>query len=152
MNRGLKIAVTVAVIVVLVAAFFVYDTTLKGSAPPNGTITVRDSLGRNVTFNHTLTRIVSIDPSATATLYALGGYHDLVGGSILEIGCGPGFFTLPLVKLQNGRDNDAWRSDRNSEKRVTDQSVDEPVSSCDQSERELIVQSGQKLTLRQTRL
>ena len=47
MDRRLKIAVTIAVIVVLVASFFVYDTTLKGSAPSNGTITVRDSLGRN---------------------------------------------------------------------------------------------------------
>jgi ubiquinone/menaquinone biosynthesis C-methylase UbiE len=32
----------------------------------------------------------------------VSGIGDL-GGSILEIGCGPGFFTLPLVKLQNGR-------------------------------------------------
>jgi ubiquinone/menaquinone biosynthesis C-methylase UbiE len=31
----------------------------------------------------------------------VSGIGDLKG-SILEIGCGPGFFTLPLVKLQNG--------------------------------------------------
>jgi|YelNatPaOPRAMG01_1025707.scaffolds.fasta_scaffold00236_31 iron complex transport system substrate-binding protein len=95
MDRRLKIAITAAVIVILVAAFFIYDTSQKQSAPSNGTITVRDSLGRNVTFNHTLTRIVSIDPSATATLYALGAYHDLVGGN--QFDCYPPNETIPDV-------------------------------------------------------
>jgi iron complex transport system substrate-binding protein len=94
-DRRLKIALSVAVIVVLVAAFFVYDAAQKGPVTSSGTITVRDSLGRNVTFNHTLTRIVSIDPSATAALYALGAYHDLVGGN--QFDCYPPNESLPDV-------------------------------------------------------
>lgn len=95
MDRKLKIALTVAVIIVLVASFFVYDTTQKTAAPASGPITVHDSLGRAVTFNHTVTRIVSIDPSATATLYALGAYHDLVGGN--QFDCYPPNESLPDV-------------------------------------------------------
>ena len=37
-----------------------------------------DILGQKFTFNSTLTRIVSLDPSATAVLYALGAYKDVV--------------------------------------------------------------------------
>ncbi|EQD37789.1 periplasmic binding protein, partial [mine drainage metagenome] len=44
----------------------------------NGKISVTDILGQQFTFNSTLTRIVSFDPSATSLLYALGAYKDVV--------------------------------------------------------------------------
>ena len=91
------ILVTVIVAIVLVGSFLAYTEVSKKTVSPSSTgkITVKDSLGRTVTFNHTLTRIISIDPSATATLYALGAYKDLVGGN--EFDCYPPNESLPNV-------------------------------------------------------
>ncbi len=105
MERKLKIALTAAVVIILVAGFFVYEGVQKAPSPVNGKISVRDSLGRNVTFNGTVTRIVSIDPSATATLYALGAYKDLVGGN--EFDCYPPNESLPNLGSSYGIDVEA---------------------------------------------
>lgn len=71
----------VIMVLVVIGGSSVYAFHYEKTASHNGSITITDSLGRTFTFNHTLTRIVSIDPSATATLYALGAYGDLVGGN-----------------------------------------------------------------------
>lgn len=91
MNTQKKIAAVLIVFVLLGVGLFTYSYLPHRS----GAIRVTDSLGDNLTFNHTLTRIVSVDPSATATLYALGAYNDLVGGNSFD--SYPPNATLPNV-------------------------------------------------------
>ncbi len=92
MKTHLRIYAAAIVLILLCTSLIVYAE-LPG--PTNSTITVRDSNGDTLTFNHTLTRIVSVDPSATATLYALGAYGDLVGGNAFD--SYPPNSTLPNV-------------------------------------------------------
>lgn len=60
------------------------NTAAINSARAAGPIKVTDSLNRTFSFSGPVTRIVSIDPAATATLYALGAYRDIVGGNSLD--------------------------------------------------------------------
>ncbi len=80
MNGNLKILTAVVVAIALVGSgitIFHYDN----SAKKDGVI-----INVNTGYNGTqpLTRIVSLDPSATATIYALGAYSTLVGGTIYD--------------------------------------------------------------------
>lgn len=66
------------------------------SPPPNlKVIKVTDSAGRTFYFPGPVERIVSLDPSATATLYAIGAYKYMVGGN--EFDTYPPNETLPNV-------------------------------------------------------
>ncbi|MHB8396414.1 MAG: ABC transporter substrate-binding protein [Thermoplasmataceae archaeon] len=89
------IAVLVAVIMVSTAGFYFISISSGSGSAHSGPIKVTDSLNRTLYFNHTVTRIVSIDPAATATLYALGAYKDLVGGNAFD--SYPPNDTLPSV-------------------------------------------------------
>ncbi len=96
MKDSVKIIVSVILAVLLIGSILTYSLYIRTpKQASSGNITVTDSLGRNVSFNSTVTRIVSIDPSATATLYALGAYHDLVGGNAFN--CYPPNEKLPNV-------------------------------------------------------
>lgn len=86
-----KITAVVFAIILLSIGLFAYEVTGHHTS----TITATDSFGHTVTFNHTVTRIISVDPSATATLYALGAYKDLVGGNAYD--AYPPNSTLPNV-------------------------------------------------------
>lgn len=91
-----KMWALVAAIIVVTSGLIVIGAETQNLASKSpGKITVTDSLGRTFTFNHTLTRIVSLDPSATATLYAIGAYKDMVGGN--EFDCYPPNESLPNV-------------------------------------------------------
>ena len=88
-------ALVAAIIIVTSALISVGVVTQHSDSAPAGKITVTDSLGRTFTFQHPVTRIVSLDPSATAILYALGSYKYLVGGN--EYDCYPPHETVPNV-------------------------------------------------------
>ncbi len=75
--------------VVTVSALAYYEHTGSSKKGQELTLSTGDSLGFNVT------RVVSLDPAATATLYALGAYGDIVGGS--AYGSYPPNSTLPVV-------------------------------------------------------
>ncbi len=96
----------ILIALVLVGGTAAYILAQRGSfATPadNGSghnITVTDSLGRTFTFNGTLTRIVSDDPAATATLYSLGALKDVVGGNVFD--SYPPNDTLPNVANSYG--------------------------------------------------
>ena len=78
--KGRTKIVAVIVIVALIAGGVLatgYGRTIRSHS--TGSITITDGQNRTYTFQEPLTRIVSLDPAATATFYALGAYHDLVG-------------------------------------------------------------------------
>lgn len=78
-GNKIKVLISVAVVVVVIISAIGYAEYVKPSqASGSGKITVTDILGQKFTFNSTLTRIVSLDPSATAVLYALGAYKDVI--------------------------------------------------------------------------
>jgi iron complex transport system substrate-binding protein len=75
MNRNTKIIAAVALAIVIVGGGYgIYHLEVKAKGQM---ITIET--GDNLTAP--LTRIVSLDPAATATLYALGAYKYLVGGN-----------------------------------------------------------------------
>lgn len=77
MKKNVKVGITVVVVIALILgglAIYYEDT----SAKKKGEIITINS---EVALPHKLTRIVSLDPAATATLYALGAYGDIVGGN-----------------------------------------------------------------------
>ena len=77
MNNRLKIVIAVVVVLaVVVGGFVIYHEDATGKA--KGEI-ITITTGDNIPYK--LTRIVSLDPAATATIYALGAYNDLVGGN-----------------------------------------------------------------------
>ena len=71
-----KIMAISVVVVVIVAGLIVYDA--YESHPAKG---IRIGVNTNNINGVKLTRIVSLDPAATTTLYALGAYKYLVGGN-----------------------------------------------------------------------
>ncbi|MHB8361329.1 MAG: ABC transporter substrate-binding protein [Thermoplasmataceae archaeon] len=83
-----KAIISILLVVIVIASAVSYEgyTALNNLSKGNinntsasrGEINVTDILGQQFTFNSTLTRIVSFDPSATALLYALGAYKDVV--------------------------------------------------------------------------
>lgn len=80
MNRTNKSIIAIVVVLVLLGGgigYIHYASTLKGKG---------EFLTVQTGYNSTtpLTRIVSLDPGATATIYALGAYKDLVGGSAYD--------------------------------------------------------------------
>ncbi len=79
-GNKIKVLISIAVVVVVIISAIGYAEYVKPSqASGSGKITVTDILGQKFTFNSTLTRIVSLDPSATAVLYALGACsHGLI--------------------------------------------------------------------------
>ncbi|MEM0136015.1 MAG: ABC transporter substrate-binding protein [Thermoplasmatales archaeon] len=77
MNNRLKIIIAVIVaFAVIIGGVVVYYENLPGKA--KGEIITLDT-GYHLT--NKFTRIISLDPAATATLYALGAYSYLVGGN-----------------------------------------------------------------------
>lgn len=78
MNVRIIIAVIIAIVVVI-SAFAYYEHT--NSTPPKGQVM---SLKTGDNLSQPATRIVSLDPAATSTLYALGAYGDIVGGSAYD--------------------------------------------------------------------
>jgi iron complex transport system substrate-binding protein len=79
-DRRMKAIIVVIIVVLGALSVFGYVTSTS-HANSSGPIKVTDSLGRTFVFQKPVTRIVSLDPSATATLYALGAIKDLVGGN-----------------------------------------------------------------------
>lgn len=79
--RSGAIVLIVAILVVSGVGFYYVQSSGHGQESSTGPIKVTDSLNRTFYFQSPVTRIVSIDPAATATLYALGAYKDLVGGN-----------------------------------------------------------------------
>lgn len=91
MNRELKIVVSVVVVAVLLLSGFGYYEATQHHGSKGVIITL--SSGDNLSSS--LTRIVSLDPAATATLYALGAYRYVVGGS--QYDSYPSNSTVPVV-------------------------------------------------------
>lgn len=91
MNRTNKTVVAIIVVIVLLIGgigYFHYAANLKGKG-----VIMTVQTGYNSTVP--LTRIVSLDPGATATIYGLGAYKDLVGGNSHDLY--PPNETLPNV-------------------------------------------------------
>src|SRR5687767_15694883 len=61
------------------AAALVTLALLAAAPPGTDALTLRDMLGRDVTLPASPARIVSLVPSVTEVMYALGGQHLLVG-------------------------------------------------------------------------
>ncbi len=77
MNSRLKIVIAVVVaLAVVLGSVIIYHEDVAGKV--KGEI-ITINTGDNLPLK--LTRIVSLDPAATATLYALGAYKNLVGGN-----------------------------------------------------------------------
>ena len=77
MNSHLKIGIAVVVVLaVVVGGVVIYHE--NTAAKVKGEI-ITINTGDNL--QHKLTKIVSLDPAATATLYALGAYNYIVGGN-----------------------------------------------------------------------
>lgn len=91
MNREVKIVISVIIVAVLALSSFGYYET-SGHTTQKGKVI---SLSTGDVLNSTVDRIVSLDPAATATLYALGAYGDLVGVS--PNAAYPVNITLPVV-------------------------------------------------------
>ncbi|WP_393970731.1 ABC transporter substrate-binding protein [Oxyplasma meridianum] len=80
MNRQNKTIIAIVVVLVLLGSglgYIHYASNLKGKG-----VILTIQTGYN--SSTPLTRIVSLDPAATATLYALGSYKDLVGGNAYD--------------------------------------------------------------------
>ena len=78
-SKNVKVIVSIFVIAAVIISAVGYVEYVAPRNVTNGKLTVTDIIGQTFTFNSTLTRIVSLDPSATAVLYALGAYKDVVG-------------------------------------------------------------------------
>ena len=75
MNRTMKIALSVVIAIIIVGGGYgIYHEATKG----RGQI-INISTGYNLTAP--LSRIVSLDPAATATIYTIGAFKTLVGGN-----------------------------------------------------------------------
>ncbi|MCL4314441.1 MAG: ABC transporter substrate-binding protein [Candidatus Thermoplasmatota archaeon] len=91
------IAILIAAVMIvaglsLYAAYLPHNSTQPSSASIHE-IKIVDAAGNTFYFFKPVTRIVSLDPSATATLYAIGAYKYLVGGN--EFDSYPPNETLP---------------------------------------------------------
>lgn len=91
MRGNLKAMVAVILAAVIVLGAFGYYEISAGKQVKGQEITL--STGDNLT--QSMTRIVSLDPAATATLYALGAYKDIVGGNVYD--SYPPNETVPIV-------------------------------------------------------
>ncbi len=91
MNRTNKTVIAIVVVLLLLGGgigYIHYASDLKGKG-----VILTVQTGYNSTTP--LTRIVSLDPGATATIYGLGAYKDLVGGNCYDVY--PPNETLPNV-------------------------------------------------------
>jgi len=84
MNKSVLIAVVVVVVVVIAGVLAATQLRIGSNMSSNNTssyypITIKDASGRNVTITSPPTRIVSLAPSDTQILVALGLGKDLVG-------------------------------------------------------------------------
>lgn len=109
MNKQGKLAAVIIALIIVGGplVYFTYQNYFPapvGNQNHTGNITITDSLGRTFTFTSPVKRIVSIDPAATATLYALGAYSDLVGGNSLD--SYPPNATIPNVGNSYGIDTE----------------------------------------------
>ncbi len=81
MNRTNKTVIAIVVVLLLLGGgigYIHYASGLKGKG-----VILTVQTGYNSTTP--LTRIVSLDPGATATIYGLGAYNDLVGGNCYDV-------------------------------------------------------------------
>ncbi len=100
-NRFVKYIAVIVVLVVLASGAFVYFNSLNGSPKANKTITVTDDLGRSVNITLPITRVVSMDPSNTQMMYAIGAGNLLVADTSYD--WWPSNSTsLPKVEMDNG--------------------------------------------------
>jgi iron complex transport system substrate-binding protein len=77
MNKNVKISIAVVVaLAVIIGGLVILHENAGGRA--KGVIITIDTMDN---IPNKLTRIVSLDPAATATLYALGAYSDLIAGN-----------------------------------------------------------------------
>ena len=82
-SRNKKIlGIAIVALLLFSSALYYYNDVAAKNTAGTGPISITDATGVTFTFNHTLNRIVSLDPAATTTLYALGAYKDVVGGSV----------------------------------------------------------------------
>ena len=95
MDNRMKIISVVIVVLILSAGVFAFGYSRARTHISQGPITITDGQNRTYTFQKPLTRIVSLDPAATATFYALGAYSDLVG--VDSYSQYPPNSTLPVV-------------------------------------------------------
>lgn len=108
MDRQKRFAAIIIVLVLLAGSLSFYAAEAIASSHPPAQIKtptgikVSDSLNRTFVFPEPVKRIVSIDPSATATLYALGAYRDVVGGNSFD--SYPPNSTVPSVGNSYGID------------------------------------------------
>jgi iron complex transport system substrate-binding protein len=91
MNKTNKAVIAIVVVLVLLGGGIGYIHYASGLKGKGMILTVQT--GYNSTTP--LTRIVSLDPGATATIYGLGAYKDLVGGNCYDVY--PPNETLPNV-------------------------------------------------------
>ncbi len=80
MNTKKILALAIAIVIIAAGVSYIYFHDQKHGT---GKITVKAYNGK-FSFNHTVTRIVSLDPAATSTLYALGAYNYIVGGNVYD--------------------------------------------------------------------
>ena len=90
-----KIVAAVVVVALISGGILAMNYAQTKNSHLTGSITITDEQNRTYTFQQPLTRIVSLDPAATATFYALGAYRDLVG--IDQYAMYPPNSTLPVV-------------------------------------------------------
>jgi iron complex transport system substrate-binding protein len=99
MNAKLITAIVV-VIVIAASISFAYAEEHKSKSQPSS-ITVVDDLGRNVTIRLPVTRVVSMDPSNTQMMYAIGAGNLLVADTSYD--WWPANSTkLPHISMDNG--------------------------------------------------
>ncbi|MCL5408320.1 MAG: ABC transporter substrate-binding protein [Candidatus Thermoplasmatota archaeon] len=82
MNSKLIASIVVAV-VIIASVSVIYAETNKTKAQPSS-ITVTDDLGRNVTISLPVKRVVSMDPSNTQMMYAIGAGNLLVADTSFD--------------------------------------------------------------------
>lgn len=104
-NKGkgpiLKYVAVVIAVLFIASAAFVYLNDMKSNSKSLSTITVQDDLGRNVTINLPVTRVVSMDPSNTQMMFAIGAGNLVVADTSYD--WWPSNATnLPKVEMDNG--------------------------------------------------
>ncbi len=100
-NIIIKYVSVIIVLIVLASAGFIYFNGLNNLNKSSNVITVTDDLGRNVTIKLPVTRVVSMDPSNTQMMFAIGAGNLVVADTSYD--WWPSNATrLPKVEMDNG--------------------------------------------------
>jgi len=100
-NKILKYVSIIIVLIVLASAAFVYFNDLHSPNKTASTVIVTDDIGRNVTIKLPVTRVVSMDPSNTQMMYAIGAGNLVVADTSYDW-WPSNATTLPKVEMDNG--------------------------------------------------